>query len=88
MPNCASLSLLRAMLYSLSISYWLIFFVLAIGVSDVDCPSAEGWAGFDEVALAADGLLVGVGHCFAWQVTRPPRLITSYLCRLLLHMSE
>src|SRR5712675_2075855 len=32
--------------------------------------------------------LVGVGHCFTWQVTRPPRLVTSYLCRPLLHMSE
>src|SRR6266436_1282185 len=32
--------------------------------------------------------LVGVGHCFAWQVTRPPRVVTIYLCRPLLHMSE
>ena len=25
--------------------------------------------------------LVGVGHCFAWQITCPSRLVTSYLCR-------
>ena len=25
-------------------------------------------------------LLMGVGHCFAWQVTCPSGLVTSYLC--------
>ena len=33
-------------------------------------------------------LLVGVGHCSAWQVTHPSRVVTSYLCRPLLHMSD
>jgi len=33
-------------------------------------------------------LLVGVGHCFTWWVTHPSRVVTSYLCRPLLHMSD
>ena len=32
--------------------------------------------------------LVRVGHCFAWQVTHPSRLVTSYLCRPLPHIRK
>ena len=31
-------------------------------------------------------VLVGVGYCFAWQVTHPSGLVTSHLCKPLLHI--